>query len=50
MNNKSLNKVALNGMSWNLFSRIFSNGSQLVIYFVLARLLNPTDFGVIANV
>jgi teichuronic acid exporter len=50
MNNKSLNKVALNGMSWNLFSRIFSNGSQLVIYFVLARLLNPTDFGVIAIV
>ena len=50
MNNKSLNKVALNGMSWNLFSRIFSNGSQLVIYLVLARLLNPTDFGVIAIV
>ncbi len=50
MINKSLNKVALNGMSWNLFSRIFSNGSQLVIYFVLARLLNPTDFGVIAIV
>lgn len=50
MNNKSLNKVALNGISWNLFSRIFSNGSQLVIYFVLARLLNPTDFGVIAIV
>ena len=50
MNNKSLNKVALNGMTWNLFSRIFSNGSQLFIYFFLARLLNPTDFGVIAIV
>lgn len=50
MNNKSLNKIALNGMSWNLFSRMFSNSSQLFIYFVLARLLNPTDFGVIAIV
>lgn len=50
MKSKSLNKAALSGMSWNLFSRIFSNGSQLVIYFVLARLLNPTDFGVIAIV
>jgi len=48
--NKSLNKAVVSGMSWNLFSRIFSNGSQLVIYFVLARLLNPTDFGVIAIV
>ena len=45
-----MNKIALNGISWNLLSRIFSNGSQLVIYFVLARLLNPADFGVIAIV
>ncbi|MFD3293602.1 lipopolysaccharide biosynthesis protein [Aquirufa sp. KTFRIE-69F] len=40
--------MAFNGMSWNLFTRIFSNGVQLIIYFLLARLLNPTDFGVIA--
>jgi len=46
--NKSLSRLAFNGMSWNLFTRIFSNGVQLVIYFVLARLLNPNDFGVIA--
>lgn len=40
--------MAFNGMSWNLFTRIFSNGAQLAIYFVLARLLNPSDFGIIA--
>ena len=45
-----MSKILFTGMSWNLFSRIFSNGSQLLIYFVLARLLSPTDFGVIAIV
>jgi len=45
-----MSKILFSGMSWNLFSRIFSNGSQLLIYFVLARLLSPTDFGVIAIV
>jgi teichuronic acid exporter len=48
MINSSVTKLLANGISWNLFARIFSNGCQLVIYFVLARLLTPTDFGIIA--
>lgn len=48
MTNQSSTKLVINGMSWNLFSRIFSNGSQLIIFFILARLLTPSDFGVIA--
>jgi teichuronic acid exporter len=45
-----MSKIVTNAFSWNLISKIFTNGSQLLIYFVLARLLNPTDFGVIAIV
>ena len=35
-------------MLWQAFSRIGSNGIQFLIYLILARLLQPNDFGIIA--
>lgn len=43
-----MSRTAFNAISWNLISRVFANGGQLGIYFVLARLLTPSDFGIIA--
>jgi O-antigen/teichoic acid export membrane protein len=45
-----MSRIAINALSWNLISKIFANGGQLAIYFVLARLLTPSDFGTIAIV
>jgi len=48
--NKAIGKTAIKGISWNLANRLTSNIGQIVIYFVLARLLTPSDFGIIAVV
>lgn len=48
MKEKSINKSATKGVTWNLANRLVSNLGQLTIYFVLARLLSPGDFGIIA--
>lgn len=45
---KDYSKEAVKGVSWNLVNRTVSNGGQVIIYVVLARLLTPEDFGVIA--
>jgi teichuronic acid exporter len=45
-----MSRTAVNAISWNLISKIFANVGQLAIYFVLARLLTPSDFGIIAIV
>lgn len=50
LENKAIIKNAVKGISWNLANRLTSNIGQLVIYFVLARLLTPSDFGIIAVV
>lgn len=46
----NIKKTAISGMIWQLGSRFGSNGIQLLTYLILARLLQPHDFGVIAIV
>ena len=41
-------KSVYSGMLWQALNRIGSNGIQFLIYLILARLLQPNDFGIIA--
>ena len=43
------NKV-LSGFSWNFGNRIIANTVQLLVYFFLAKILDPKDFGAVAIV
>ncbi len=45
---KSLRKKTLTGTLWNLAEKFGLQGSQVVIMVILARLLSPGDFGLIA--
>lgn len=47
--NSSLSFKVLGGLSWSFASRVVSNISQLLIYFVLARILEPFEFGIMAS-
>lgn len=47
--NTSLSFKVLGGLSWSFASRVVSNISQLLIYFVLARILDPFEFGIMAS-
>lgn len=44
----NLTNKALKGMSWSYLSVIASAGSQIIIGAIMARLLTPADFGIIA--
>lgn len=48
MNPANLKQVALAGFAWQMLEKIGVNGIQFLIYIVLARLLTPKDFGIIA--
>ncbi len=41
-------KSAYSGILWQAFNRVGTNGIQFLIYLILARLLQPNDFGIIA--
>ena len=41
--------MVIKGLSWTFASRMIGNLSQLIIYFILARLLQPADFGIMAS-
>ena len=43
----SLKSKAIKGFSWTLFEGIFSQGILFLIGIILARLLEPKDFGII---
>ncbi|MBT5187020.1 MAG: lipopolysaccharide biosynthesis protein [Kordiimonadaceae bacterium] len=49
MSKIKLSTLVLKGLSWNFSSRLLSNLSQLFIYFILARILQPADFGIMAS-
>lgn len=49
MSELKLTNTIISGLSWSLISRLASNLSQLLIYFVLARILEPSDFGIMAS-
>lgn len=42
-----LKNKTVNGLKWSAFERIFSQGIQLLLIMVLARLLGPKAFGLI---
>ena len=48
VNNKFSNKTIVNNLWWKLLERIFSQGINLVVQVVLARILLPSDFGSLA--
>ena len=44
----NLKSKAKKGLVWNTVERIMTNGIQFVITIILARLLSPNDYGIIA--
>lgn len=46
--NQDIKQKAKRGVYWTTFSNIVNQGSQFAIGIVLARLLSPEDFGIIA--
>ncbi len=44
----SLQQKAYRGMGWSSFSGLISNGMELLKYIVLARILSPAEFGLLA--
>ena len=44
----SLKDNVISGIAWNACSRVVNIGLQFVITIILARLLSPSDFGLIA--
>lgn len=45
---KSLRRKTTDGMFWNTLERVFSKGVQFVFSVLIARLLVPEDYGIIA--
>ena len=50
MNNESLKRKAVSGFFWSLFERFGAQGVTFVVSIILARLLDPSAYGVIAIV
>jgi len=46
----SINRKIIKGISWNVFERVSSIITSLLITFILVRLLSPDDFGMVAMV
>lgn len=44
---KNLNKSTQKAVSWNLLKIIFGNARTFIVSIILARLLEPSDFGII---
>ncbi len=45
---EGIRKRAFSGFFWRLFERIAAQGVQLLVSIILARLLTPEDYGIIA--
>lgn len=50
MDKVNIKKIAVSGLMWQFANRFGSNGIQFLIYLILARLLQPQDFGIMAIV
>jgi len=48
LNNKSLKSKALNSVAWSVVDRFATSGIQFVLNIIIARLLLPADYGLIA--
>lgn len=44
---KTVSSQLLNGVTWNFLEKVFVKGLMLAIGIILARLLSPSDFGLI---
>jgi O-antigen/teichoic acid export membrane protein len=44
----SLQKAAIRGLTWSLIDRWANKFSRMAIFVILARLLSPKDFGIVA--
>lgn len=44
---ENLKKDTLKGVKWSALERISLQGIQFIIGLILARLLTPTDFGIV---
>lgn len=44
----SIKKKAVNGMMWNAIERFSTQGIQFVLTIVIARILSPADYGLVA--
>ena len=49
-NNQNSNKNIANGVVWKFAERLFSQGVSFIVSVILARLLAPEDYGVVAIV
>jgi len=47
---QQIRKTAFSGLIWQFANRVGANGIQFLIFLILARLLQPKDFGIIAIV
>ncbi|MFA7116542.1 MAG: lipopolysaccharide biosynthesis protein [Bacteroidales bacterium] len=45
---KSLKKETINGLKWSAIERFSAQGVQFIIQIILARILFPSDYGIIA--
>jgi len=45
---QNLSKKLGKGVAWNIFSQVLQQAIRLCVIFILARLLNPADFGIFA--
>ena len=45
---KGVRRTAISGFIWTLVQNLGTQISGLVVFIVLARLLSPTDFGLVA--
>jgi teichuronic acid exporter len=48
MQKENVKKIAVSGIVWQMLEKILVNGVQFIIYVILARLLEPGDFGIVA--
>jgi len=46
--NSGLRNKVIKGTTWNFFSQICDQGLSLVVTIILARILYPSDFGIVA--
>ena len=50
MDIQKIKQTAFTGLIWQLANKMGTNGMQILTYIILARLLQPEDFGIIAIV
>ena len=50
MDNEKINEKVVSGVTWKILERILTQGISFFVTVILARLLTPNDYGVVAMV